>query len=1167
MSQSGPRSLHLRRAAVSLAIALLLAAPLTAAAAPVPGSGTGADVEGLGGSAHYRQAQEHAGDVIDFEPGRLVRTPFVPRSDDAWEVDGAKPRPIPAGFATGVEMLRTPASRAWAAGIPEDVAAPWHFSGMRGASEATWAHELATPETGFLLAGASGGGDARTEATDGARVSASGLRREVFGFLPYWELNDRSTVLDWRVLSTVAYFSVGCQANGALLKRNPDGSPTTGWAGWTSSRMTSIITAAHQHQTRVVLTVSCFAWSTSGAAAQAALLGSATARATLARQVAAAVRDRGADGVNLDFEPIAAGYAEEFTKLVRQIRQELNAIARGYQLTFDAMGSVGNQPIAAATAPGGADAVLIMGYDYRTSSSNEAGSISPLTGPEYDLNDTVRAFTAQVPPSKIILGVPWYGRAWSTPTDDPHAKNISGAKYGRAAEPTYAMAYDLLRGYGRRWDPIEQSPWTAYRKQTCSPANGCVTSWRELYIDDAASLKLRYDLVNRSGLRGAGIWALGFDGPHPELRAALAAKFLTDRTPPLVGITTLAPRQRDEGFRVAWTSYDDSAIRSYDVQVSIDGGWWRSWTTGTTATSATYLGKTGHAYAFRVRATDAHGNVSAWRALPLRSLGTPARLAAGGFATVVTDGLRLRGSPSLGGSIMTTFRAGEALRIIGGPVSANGYSWYEVEGPVRQWPPVEPMQVGGWVAAFGNGVTNAVPRSPLYTTKVDAGIVALQINGGGLRLLSPNGDGADDRLLLSWTNRLSFDGLRLRVFRADGRLVGEDRLSVSKLSAGRHTLVWDGWMDGTRILPGTYVLQLQGTAGGRTYSAPSASPVSASQVARWGVVVGRVAPTTLVGFSPTPLSPTSASRVTYALTFAGPVTGLARDDLRRSGTAAGCTIGNPIGSGMRWSVAVSGCGQGTLVLSLRAGSVTDAVSNRGPDRLVSAPAVVFDRTAPRTGAPHLALATSTTLSSPASSSGVPATLSWSASDVGGAGVASYDVRSSRDGGAFVDLALGVRAPRLSVTLAPGHTYRFEVRARDAAGNVGSWTAGSTGRAVLLQQDVASVRYGGPWRETTGSRFSGGDVRWSITTGAAATFTFTGRGVGFVASRGPDRGAVNVYLDGRLVAQVNLHAAALGQRIVVWSRTWAASGTHTLKLVVVGTAGHPRVDIDAFEILR
>jgi len=37
--------------------------------------------------------------------------------------------------------------------------------------------------------------------------------------------------------------------------------------------------------------------------------------------------------------------------------------------------------------------------------------------------------------------------------------------------------------------------------------------------------------------------------------------------------------------------------------------------------------------------------------------------------------------------------------------------------------------------------------------------------------------------------------------------------------------------------------------------------------------------------------------------------------------------------------------------------------------------------------------------------------------------------------------------------------------------------------------------------------------------------------------------------------------------VARSRTWAKAGTHTVKLVVVSSAGHARVDLDAFEVLR
>ena len=194
--------------------------------------------------------------------------------------------------------------------------------------------------------------------------------------------------------------------------------------------MTDIIGTAHANGTRVVLTIQSFAWNSAGVARQKALLGSEAARANLAWQIAAAVRDRGADGVNLDFEPIVAGFADQFTALVQAVRAQLDAVAPGYQLTFDTTGYIGNYPIEAATAPGGADAIVIMGYDYKGASSGTAGSIAPIGGPVYDIADTLAAYTSRVPASKLILGVPYYGRAWSIAAPELNAPTISAAKYG-----------------------------------------------------------------------------------------------------------------------------------------------------------------------------------------------------------------------------------------------------------------------------------------------------------------------------------------------------------------------------------------------------------------------------------------------------------------------------------------------------------------------------------------------------------------------------------------------------------------------------------------------------------------------------------------------------------------------------------------------------------------
>jgi hypothetical protein len=85
-------------------------------------------------------------------------------------------------------------------------------------------------------------------------------------------------------------------------------------------------------------------------------------------------------------------------------------------------------------------------------------------------------------------------------------------------------------------------------------------------------------------------------------------------------------------------------------------------------------------------------------------------------------------------------------------------------------------------------------------------------------------------------------------------------------------------------------------------------------------------------------------------------------------------------------------------------------------------------------------------------------------------------------------------------------------------------------------------------------------------GASATFTFTGSAVGFVTTLSPTRGRVRVYVDGKYLQTVDLRSTTFKYQQIAWSRAWTASARHTVKLVVAGTTGRPRVDVDAFVIL-
>ena len=136
---------------------------------------------------------------------------------------------------------------------------------------------------------------------------------------------------------------------------------------------------------------------------------------------------------------------------------------------------------------------------------------------------------------------------------------------------------------------------------------------------------------------------------------------------------------------------------------------------------------------------------------------------------------------------------------------------------------------------------------------------------------------------------------------------------------------------------------------------------------------------------------------------------------------------------------------------------------------------------------------------------------------------------------------------------------------DKAGN-----ASATGEVVckpaLRQEGAATVTKSSGWSTKTVSGSSGGSVLRSSKAGASIQTTFTGSAIGWVSTLGPTMGSADVYVDGTKVATVDLHRSALTARQIVWSKSYATPGTHTLQVRVLATSGHPNVDLDAFVVL-
>lgn len=365
---------------------------------------------------------------------------------------------------------------------------------------------------------------ARATPAPGARTSdapspVSGMRpgkqltREVFGFLNWFTLPAIEGRIQYDALTTIAFFSIDVDLDGRLV-RGTKARPTGAWAAWMSDRMTTLISEAHAADTHVVLSVSRFAWDRAGTRDTVALLSRPAARQRLAAGLAAAIAERDVDGVNIDLEPVPTGQRANFTHLLREVRRAMDATRPGLGLTFDSTGFSTEYDVPALIAPDAADAIYIMGYQYRGPWSRYAGDVAPLVGPGFGIRQTVDDFLAGTSPDGIILGLPWYGWQWQTETNALHGRTIpADDRNGRSRPVYYEEAAALAQQMGSEYDAEEGSARVMYQARACRT---CPRLWRQIYFDDTRALAQKYAYVNERGLRGVGVWALGFEGSRSD---------------------------------------------------------------------------------------------------------------------------------------------------------------------------------------------------------------------------------------------------------------------------------------------------------------------------------------------------------------------------------------------------------------------------------------------------------------------------------------------------------------------------------------------------------------------------------------------------------------------------------------------------------------------------
>lgn len=232
------------------------------------------------------------------------------------------------------------------------------------------------------------------------------------------------------------------------------------------------------------------------------------------------------DGIDLDWEfPVSGGLEtnvrrpadkENFTLLLAELRRQLDAEgardSRHYELAI----AVSANPRAIANLEIERivpllDFINVMTYDYHAGSSR-TGFNSPLYAAvgdptaSFNADVSIRAFReAGVPAAKLLVGIPFYGRAYGS------VPNINGGLFQPGGRPEgwrggdgdwRTLSRTRLKDprYVRHWESSARVPWLFDS-----------TSGTWVSYDDPESVGEKVRYAREHGLGGVFIWELGGD--------------------------------------------------------------------------------------------------------------------------------------------------------------------------------------------------------------------------------------------------------------------------------------------------------------------------------------------------------------------------------------------------------------------------------------------------------------------------------------------------------------------------------------------------------------------------------------------------------------------------------------------------------------------------------
>ena len=195
------------------------------------------------------------------------------------------------------------------------------------------------------------------------------------------------------------------------------------------------------------------------------------------------------DGINIDFENMYAEDKDMYSRFIIELTPRLKEI--GMVTSVD------------VTAPDGADTwslcfdrnvigdvadyIIFMAYDQNGTSSTEPGTTAGYNWVQLNLAKFLQ--TEDIDSEKLILGIPYYTRVWTT--------NSSGDIVSRSTVYMKDIDSVIPAGVEKTWnDELKQN----YVEYT-DGANK-----RQIWIEDIDSLKAKVSLVKENNLAGVASW-------------------------------------------------------------------------------------------------------------------------------------------------------------------------------------------------------------------------------------------------------------------------------------------------------------------------------------------------------------------------------------------------------------------------------------------------------------------------------------------------------------------------------------------------------------------------------------------------------------------------------------------------------------------------------------